>query len=165
MIRNNGGNIILNRSKWKILRHYLPFNLFAGLPQGHRVNAEKNGNYKVWQKTNNVIFRARATNSERLTPINVLWHRVYEAHAQYQLASKWLSQWDHWRCYASLSIFWVELQYFAQLYKKRLDTPTNCVRLLSSMKNPFLAISAVKTPRQSVPARCHSGGEWVKEKK
>lgn len=62
------------------------------------------------------------TNSERLTTIKVLWHCVYEAHVQYQLASKSLSQWDHWRCHASLSIFWVELQYFAQLYMKRIDT-------------------------------------------
>lgn len=31
--------------------------------------------------------------------------------------------------------------------------------VLSSMENPFLVISAVKTPRQSVPARCYSSGE------
>lgn len=44
-----------------------------------------------------MIFSTRVTDAERLTTINVLWHRVDEAHAQYQLPSESLSQWDHWR--------------------------------------------------------------------
>ena len=88
-----------------------------------------------------------------------LWLRVYEANVQYHLAGESLSQWDHWHCHASPSIFWVEPQLFAQLHMKWFDTPTNCVWLLSSMKNPFLVICAPKTPRQTDPARCHSGGK------
>lgn len=56
-------------------------------------------------------------------------------------------------------------QYFEWSCSTLQNSIWSGLTLLSSMENPFLVISAVKTPRQPVPARCQSSGEWLKETK
>lgn len=63
---------------------------------------------------------------------------------------------------ASLSIFWVELQYFAQLYMKQIDT---LIKHKKKKRSPFLVISAAETPRQPVPCQMPQWGRTSEEKK
>lgn len=63
---------------------------------------------------------------------------------------------------ASLSIFWVELQYFAQLYMKQIDT---LIKHKKKKDPHFLSFPLQRHLVSLSPARCHSGGERVKKKK
>lgn len=87
---------------------------------------------------------SQVANFDGLTTINVFWHGVYEeAHVHYRLTSKSLSQWEHWRCYASLSIFRAALQHSVQ-------TPYEADwHILSSVGNSRLVICAVNTAARS----------------
>lgn len=100
-----------------------------------------------------MTFRSWVTNSERLTTTNELWHHVYEAHISLQ-ASHYHSE--------TTDVALHHYQYFEWSCSTLRNSIWSRLTLLSSVENSLLVICAVKTPRQPVPARCHSGEEWVK---